>query len=80
MSLPEISPPHSPPTAEQQTWAWGPLVLPREKNWACGCAPNCPHPSVVALISHNPDWRYGLCEASARESGCPQTLLDEAKP
>ncbi|MEU5869346.1 hypothetical protein ABZ815_49845 [Nonomuraea sp. NPDC047529] len=79
MSLLESSPDRHPPAADQ-SWSWGPLILPREKDWACGCSPNCPDMSVVALISHNPDWRYGLCEASARESGCPETLLAQATP
>ncbi|MEU4511676.1 hypothetical protein AB0G05_19470 [Nonomuraea wenchangensis] len=60
----------------EQKWSWGPLVLPREQDWPCGCGPDCPKTAVVALISHNPDWRYGLCEDSARQAGCPDNLLD----
>jgi hypothetical protein len=56
------------------------MILPREKNWACGCSPDCRQMSAVALASRNPDWRYGLCEASARLSGCPDTLLSEVSP
>jgi hypothetical protein len=64
----------------EQSWTWEPLILPREKNWACGCSPDCRQMSAVALASRNPDWRYGLCEASARLSGCPDTLLSEVSP
>ncbi|GGK90912.1 hypothetical protein Ppa06_57340 [Planomonospora parontospora subsp. parontospora] len=63
------------PHAERPGWTWDALRPYEKGGWPCG-RPGCnADESVVALVSQDPYWRYGLCVACANDAGCPAELL-----
>ncbi|GAA3144254.1 hypothetical protein GCM10010466_39210 [Planomonospora alba] len=70
------------PHAEQPGFTWDTLRPYEKGGWPCGATGCDTDESVVALVSQDPYWRYGLCAGCAADAGCPAELLPakEATP